>query len=386
MGTRSLLVFRVKGKIVLQVHTQGDGYPSGNPAIVANLLLDLLSEDGEIVADLVVTQIADALKDCVGNIYSQTLYNEFDALANWPFMEYVYIFDFTDCIKVTCQTGGGKYHKDMDLAAFARFCELEKLPDDYVEPKLITAMDWNDPKEFVVEDFEYVSMLDESGAPYFHFKVNGGWHEIMREKVLGISLCNGLGGRCEIGDVANGSDCLAMQILKLTYNEFKKVVLLPEAPDVDSSDFTSRYSRIAFYDCKHDIAAHDLALMEESKSPFAPRTDVHGIYSLFGSEATVHKAKFRPPMPQLAGKRKRSDDDSDEKIVNKKITVTRFTAGEADEDVRIAKGQSGMHLFTTNYGAKFFLFEEGPYQGEYVLSHGQNNLKFSYDETGTTGA
>ena len=68
MGTCSLLVFRVKGKIVLQVKTQGDGYPSGNPAIVAKFLLSLLAKEGTIVADLVVTQIADALKDCVATL------------------------------------------------------------------------------------------------------------------------------------------------------------------------------------------------------------------------------------------------------------------------------------------------------------------------------
>ena len=96
-------------------------------------------------------------------------------------MEYVYIFDFTDCIKITCQRMGGKYHKDMDLAAFARFCE-EELPDSYKEPELVTAMDWND------DNFEYVSMLDESGAPYFHFKVNGSGLTICAESSWHLSV------------------------------------------------------------------------------------------------------------------------------------------------------------------------------------------------------
>ena len=57
MDRRSHLVWKIKGNIVLQlIH-------SGNPAIIAKYLLDLVSKRSQIVADSIVAQIVVALKD-----------------------------------------------------------------------------------------------------------------------------------------------------------------------------------------------------------------------------------------------------------------------------------------------------------------------------------
>ena len=107
------------------------------------------------------------MKDCVGNIYLETLLNEFDTKDNYPFREYVYIFDFDDTLTVECRELCAKYTKNQSISAFAKFCDMT-VPTGFVEPTL--------KEGTFAGDSEYVQMLDERGERYFIMQTAKGWY------------------------------------------------------------------------------------------------------------------------------------------------------------------------------------------------------------------
>ena len=129
MGTRGLFVFRIKGKVVAQVHTQGDGYPSGFPKDIAKLLYELVG-DAE-VHNLIIRIIA-TIKDCVGTIYMAPVTHPYDTKANWPFMEYCHAFDSDEEVEIECRELCGQW-KLNTIPEFSSMCE-NKISTDYNKP------------------------------------------------------------------------------------------------------------------------------------------------------------------------------------------------------------------------------------------------------------
>ena len=356
MGTRGLFVFIINGKVVAQVHTQGDGYPSGFPKIIADLLYKLV---GDVqVHNLIITILA-AIKESVGSIYMAPVIHPYDTKANWPFMEYCYVFEFGEDLKIECRELCGPW-KMLTIPEFSSMCENE-VSTDYVKPtlKYDTPVKAGDDKEFVV-------MLNEAGEPFFVLVVRE-WLKALEDFILNVSLCNGMGGRTEIGEIANGSDCLAAQIVKKVYELCPGAEIL-SIDEVDHYDMPQR--TISFYKVEGMIAAHD----QGKESIFGPRDDVHGIHSLTEDGSSVKKAPYIPPKPSM--RRMLADrEDDDEKPVNKKIKVQAYTKQDASCP-EIHKGDEGTLLFNTTHGAKMFFFDNPSYRGEYMSSNG--SLKFHF--------
>ena len=336
MGTRGLFVFRIKGKVVAQVHTQGDGYPSGFPQDIAKLLYELV---GDVqVHNLIITIIA-TIKECVGTIYMAPVTHPYDTKANYPWMEYCYVFDFDEEVKIECRELCGPW-KMYTIPAFSSLCENE-ISTDYKQPTLKYDTPVKDS-----DDKAYVVMLNENGEPFFVLVVKE-WLKDLEEFVLNIDLCNGLGGCAEIGVVANGNDCLAAQVLKKVH---KLCLGNAEILPLDAVDYGAGampIHTISFYKVPGMIAAHD----EDNEGTFAPRDDVQGIHSLTEDGASVKKGRYNPPKPSI--KRKYDNPIDDEKIINKKIKVNAYTKDYADSP-NICKGDEGTLLFTSSHGADIF--------------------------------
>lgn len=191
----------------------------------------------------------------------------------------------------------------------------------------------------------------------------------MSKTILGISLVNGLGGSANIGEVANGGDCFAAQIIKLTFAFCNKTILVDSIP----TDTEQRVNTIAWYDCKDMISAYDLELMQTTSSCFAPRTTMPGIHSYFDGKSTLVKSEQGPPRPSVCNKRAANDDDPDQ--VNKRIKITKYTR-EDDDEPNIPIGTEGMHLFDMKYGmGKMLRFDSPSYTGELVA---RQNVTFTY--------
>lgn len=359
MGTRALLVFRVRGSIVLQVHTQGDGYPSGIPSIIAKYIMTFHGK--EIVISTIVCEILSKLKDCVGSIYVRDIDAEFDTVSNWPFIEYTYIFNFSDePLTIDFRPSCGEF-QTQSFPSFFNMCLDLKGEAPPFDARMI------DGRDDALH--EYVTMLDFNGRPFFHMTVPSAmseWYDVMRDAILKISLVNGLSGVCKIGDIANGMDCLAAQVLKLSLETCGEVRLLPSACETRN---TTRVSTICLY--------------PDDASPIhhVARQGVLGIWSQPKAAATVspvgrslvatlHKAD--PPMPVYSNKRKR--ETSDLIMEEREIVITQ----NMSKTIKIRVGQVGEHVFTTTWGAKMLFFKEGAYVGEWMVSHGDDRLKFEY--------
>ncbi len=364
MGTRGLFVFRIKGKVVAQVYTQSDGYPTGFPKDVAKLLYDLV---GEVEVHNLIINIIAEMKDCVGFLYMLSVTNPYDTISNWPFMEYCYIFDFDEELKIEIRDLGGPWKK-YTIPEFSSMCK-NQISTDHKQPTLKYDTPVKDG-----DDKEYVVMLNENGDPFFILVVKE-WLKHLEEFVLNIDLCNGLRGRTEIGQVANGSQCLAAQVLKKTFESCHgNAEILP----VDAIDYDAMpVHTISFYKVPGMIAAHD----EDKKSMFV-RDDVQGIHSFTEEGASVKKARYIPPKPSM--KRKYEDDDDREKPINKKIKVKAYTKKNASCP-NIKKGDEGTLLFETSQGMSMFFFDNASYRGEF-LAWDRNVLDYTIVEPSSADA
>jgi hypothetical protein len=274
-------------------------------------------------------------------------------------MEYCYVFDFDEEVKIECRELCGKWVENT-IPEFSSMCE-NKISTDYNKPtlKYDTPVRDGDEKAYVV-------MLNEAGEPFYVVVVKE-WNKVLEEFILNIALCNGIGGRTEIGEFANGSDCLAAQVLKKTHE------LCPEAeimPIEDLSYDDMPIHTISFYKVHGMISVHD----EGKKGMFCePRDDVQGIHSLTEDGASVKKARYNPPRPSIKRKFEYPKDD-DEKPVNKKIRVDAYTK-EDSSCPNIKKGDEGTLLFTTSHSGSMFFFDTPAYRGEFMCG---DEFKYSF--------
>lgn len=300
MGTQGLFVFRIRGKVVARVRTQGDGYPAGFPKTIAKLLYEL---EGEVQVHKLIISIVAAIKDCVGAIYMTSSIGSYDVEDDWPFIQYCYTFDFDEEIKIECREicGESKIH---DVPRFSSLCENE-ISTDYAKPtlKYDAPIKNGDNREFVV-------MLNEDGEPFFVLAVKE-WTQTIENFVLDVKLCNGISGPVEIGRDANGSDCLAAQILRKVHELCLDAEIIP----VDALEYPAMpLHTICLYKLVPDmIAVHE----EGNGGTFPPRDVVQGIHSITESGSAVKKARYVPPRPRIKRKRESPKDD-DEKSNDKK--------------------------------------------------------------------
>ena len=275
MGTHSLLAFRVRNKVVLKFFTQFDGYPSGNTADIARFLIEL---GPEIVGDYLVAGIVAALKTKPGNFY---------AIAAETFPEaddeyYDYMFDVDDCVKVSVNWDDEQISM-MTVRHFCTYCEVD-VPASFIEPTV--AFKELDESKY----FEYVTMVDEQGHTFFHAKVFGEWNKVLSESTLSIHIGNGIGfgEQYNLYAFANGIDCLALQVLKLSVeNVCKEVILLPDFDPHTAGNVP--VNKIAFYDPKHLFRS--TSDMEEN-APGENQDDLatrrlHGIHHISNGFASV---------------------------------------------------------------------------------------------------
>ena len=351
MGTRCVLVFRVRGKVVLQVHTQGDGYPTGYPQKVANLLMRLV---GEVNVHAFIMQLIAQLKEDVGTIYVRPVNAGYASKDNYPFMEYCYVFDFGDKVSIDCRECCGPWSRH-DIAGFAKKCGLSEEKKSQQPPPLV--LNYDEPSE---ADVEMVEMLDEDGDCMFMMKARN-WRARVAEFALGCKLINGMMGGENLGGHANGAQCLAAQIVKHTYetsNMGTGAVLTSELP----RNFGGVRHTIAFYGVSDVTAIH----VEERDKTIM----VHGIHSEQEDGTVIlTKARLHPPRP--VGKRKR------EHSPGKKIRVTKFNRSKDDPPINV--GDHGT-LVLEDHSRQLFFFDTEQYRGEF-MNH--DPIGFSFEEEST---
>lgn len=296
MGTRALLVFRIKGKVVLQVFVHLDGYPDGVPAKVAKILLELV---GEVQVHALIVTIVAALKETAGYTVLQSITHPYGTklFTRYSWVEYGYVFYFhngeleiTDQLEIDVidhysYMGNGCSVERYNVPKFASLCGLEvQLP--YIRPtyKFDTPLD----------EKEFVQMVGKDGHPLFFMAVKKGWYQNLSRFVLDIELRDTLDReRKAIGDTAVGSDCLAAQILKKTKEFCADDALILSHMDMKQDH--KLIHTIAFYNVASVIAIHDEDPGIESSVP-APHI-VQGIHShnRVVKKVTKHLKLLSPP-------------------------------------------------------------------------------------------
>ena len=97
--------------------------PCGNPQDIAQILALLLPQN--VTADEIIMSIVSELKSGSGGVfrgvYLSPLTSPFDSKANWPFMEWCYIFDFDDVLSIESRELNGAWKKH-NVKQFCDFC------------------------------------------------------------------------------------------------------------------------------------------------------------------------------------------------------------------------------------------------------------------------
>ena len=272
MGTRGVFVFRIKGKLVLQVWISHDMYPEGSPAEIATFLLELF---GEVQVHSLILTMIDILKTSVGVVFLEPTTRSHLAT---PFdSEYDYVIDFNEEVVISVS------NKTYNIPEFASFCNLEvpKLPHTMPTLKFDTPL----------EGKEFIQMVNEKGKPLF-FMAAKDWLKNVSRFVLGVDIS--LGGEYlisegrypAIGEGASDIPCLAAQILKKTKQVCGDDALILSHMKHDAMPMHT----IACYKEESDIAIHDEGICESSESYWQPnRESVQGIHSRIQNRIVFRK-------------------------------------------------------------------------------------------------
>ena len=127
--TRGLFVFRIKGKLVLQVWIAHDMKPDGNPAEIAKFLLKLV---GEVQVHSLIITIVGILKKTVGTVYLKPT-TESHLIVSCD-SQYDYVIDFNEEVVISVSEYCGT--KTYNIPEFASRCDLEEPVKIYDIPGL----------------------------------------------------------------------------------------------------------------------------------------------------------------------------------------------------------------------------------------------------------
>lgn len=320
-----LLVFRIKGKVVAQVHIYLRGGPT-DPEL--KTLAKILCEcDGEVEVHGFILSIIATLKESFDNVYMLPCNRPYDTCANWPFFHHCYVLDFTPgqlMIEARYLYGEWKHH---DVKGFASLCELDlNMPIKDVLWLYNTPILESDDKEFVV-------MLNEQGFPYFVMAVRD-WYSKVADFVLGIKM--GAAKDKNLEDDRRSIDCLAAQVVKKTMQECGAEI---GVGDIPYSDPSPRH-----FICCYQV--QDVAMHEDYDAV------VHGIHSITKQGTVVRKGMYYPHQPSI----NREYDEGDVKAINQKIKVTESPFEH------IQAGDEGTLLFTRSDSHMCF-FDTARYRG-----------------------
>lgn len=252
MGTRSRIVFRVKGKVVLQVYLAYDSYPTGHYVRrVAKILLSLV---GEVNVYTLIMSLICAIKQEVGCNYIQLMNKPYD-VHDW--LSYIYVFDFNDILAITVSERSTS--ETYTIPGFAVRCRaIQEAAGPYIAP----TFKFDTP----LEGKELIQMIDQDGEPLF-FMAAKDWFKKLAHYFLRIDI-----HRCKLGasyiyaalgvptddikifgKAASGPTCLAAQILKKTYEVCGEDAFI--LPDINQN--AKPLHTIAFYHSGSEIALHD---------------------------------------------------------------------------------------------------------------------------------
>ena len=285
-----MFVFRIKGKLVLQVWIAHDMYPEGNPAQIAEFLLALF---GEVQVHSLILTIAGILKTRVGETYLEPtteshLFTSFDS-------EYEYVIDFNDEVVISVSNCGDT--KTYNIPEFASLCDLDvpKLPHTMPTLKF----------DVPLEGKEFIQMVNETGKPLFFIAAKD-WLKNVSRFVLGVDIHLGQYRRhCiqsgwfgahqynAIGEGASGITCLAAQILKKTKQVCGDDALILSDMKHDAMPMHT----IACYGEGSDIAIHDGVICVSSKSHSQrqrQQDSVQGIHSCIQNRIVFNKFAKAP--------------------------------------------------------------------------------------------
>ena len=173
MDTSGLFVFRIKGKLALQVWIAYDMKPDGNPAEIAKFLLELV---GEVQVHSLIITIVDILKKTVGTVYLKPT-TESHLIVSCD-SQYDYVIDFNDEVDISV-TNCKKGTKTYNIPEFASLCHL-KVPK---LPHTMPTLKFDAP----LEGKEFVQMINEKGKPFFFMAVKD-WYKNVSRFVLGVDI------------------------------------------------------------------------------------------------------------------------------------------------------------------------------------------------------
>lgn len=325
-----MVVLTSKGEVILKFLVTCNMHKTGVPRSIACALLDLLRGDKQSKWHIAYYIYNVALRNTTSVIPLGALTS---SVTRWPYIQHTYTIDVVEMV-FQHQELAGRHYEPMNFGAFLAHVEEEANTTTTLDT---IAMGTE------ASGKEYVRYVGRRGQTHFCIRTDG-WFELCKDKVIKLH---------------HTDDChSSREILEYT------VAAIPSTSIIPLSEYKSKHSD-ACHTGNGDLIFHTISYFVPESPCWIKQVDTYlGIYTEFADDSP-RMFRAQKPMSRIEYHKECDVANKRCKAVNKHIKVLSFKR-IVDDDRHIAKGQLGIHLFSTTDGGNMFVFHSGPYCGEFM--------------------